>query len=911
MGNAGFVHTNRVDAVVTDDDATTATDFDTESVSITDVAPTLDVTKTPSADSLPEPGGPVTYTVSVWNTSPEAVTVTSLTDTIGAEVADLLATAANSDCDTVNRGLAASNGSRGGADTMSCSFTLTVAGNAYSVHDDRVDAVITDDDDTTATDYAVARVTLTDVLPTLDVTKVASVDSLPEPGGPVTYTVGVWNTSNETVTVASLTDTVGSDIANLLNASETSDCDTVNRSLAASDGTVGGPDTMTCTFVLNVAGNAGEIHHNRVDAMVVDDDQSTARDFATESVAVTDVAPTLDVTKTADVDSVPEPGAPVTYTVSVWNTSFEPVTVTALTDTVGVAVTDLLAGATNTDCDTVNRALAGREGTRGGADTFTCTFTVTVSGNAGDIHTNRVDVTVIDDDGSQATDFDTAVVAITNLDPTVEVTKRAGVDSVPEPGGPVTFNVSVWNTSNEGATVVSLTDTIGEDVANLLASATTTDCDTVDHVLAASDGSRGGPDTMECSFTLNVLGNAGDVHLDRVDVILVDDDETTATDFDTATVTVTDVPPTIEVTKTANPTAVSELGGPVTFTVTVHNTSNESVTLTALVDDVFGNLAGRGSCVTGGAIAAAGTYQCGFTANLSGQPSTSHHNTVEATVVDDDDTTAKAHDDTTVTFDDVAPGINVAKSPSTPVVVSGETVTYTYVVTNTGAEPLANVTIGDDKCPAVSFVSGDANGDTLLDVSETWRYTCAQAITVNTTNVVTVTGDDDDGNTATDTDTASVAVIRPSIAIDKTANVVGASPGDTVTYSYKVTNPGDDALADITLTDDKCSPITFVSGDTNADRKLDPAETWTYACAQVVTTPGALTNVAVTTGTPTRGPKVSATDTVTIPVVLGEVLSRTGTDSLRLAAEALALVCLGGALVLLGRRRPNLWGVRR
>jgi LysM repeat protein len=276
---------------------------------------------------------------------------------------------------------------------------------------------------------------------------------------------------------------------------------------------------------------------------------------------------------------------------------------------------------------------------------------------------------------------------------------------------------------------------------------------------------------------------------------------------------------------------------------------------------------------------------------------------VTATVVDDDDTSATAHDDATVTFTDVLPGINVEKTPSAPIVVAGQSVTYTYKVTNTGDEPLANVTIDDNKCATVGFVNGDTNADEKLDLDETWTYSCTQALTATTTNIVTVTGEDNDGNTATDEDTATVAVIKPAIAVDKTANVVGATVGQTVTYTYVVTNPGDDPLSNVTVVDDKCSPVTFKSGDTDADTKLDVTETWTYTCSQVVNAAGALTNVVVVTGTPTTGPKVSATDTVTIPVVLGETLSRTGTDSARLATQALALVCLGAALVLLGRRR--------
>ena len=59
--------------------------------------------------------------------------------------------------------------------------------------------------------------------------------------------------------------------------------------------------------------------------------------------------------------------------------------------------------------------------------------------------------------------------------------------------------------------------------------------------------------------------------------------------------------------------------------------------------------------------------------------------------------------------------------------------------------------------------------------------------------------------------------VDPKIAIDKVANPKSANPGDTVTYTYSVTNPGDSALSDVVVTDDKCSPVTFTGGDTDGD----------------------------------------------------------------------------------------------
>ncbi|MEZ5144235.1 MAG: hypothetical protein R2726_17190 [Acidimicrobiales bacterium] len=53
-------------------------------------------------------------------------------------------------------------------------------------------------------------------------------------------------------------------------------------------------------------------------------------------------------------------------------------------------------------------------------------------------------------------------------------------------------------------------------------------------------------------FSLDVSGNAGDVVKDVVTANVVDNDQTPATGSDDAQVTVTDVPPTIVVTKSAD-----------------------------------------------------------------------------------------------------------------------------------------------------------------------------------------------------------------------------------------------------------------------------------------------------------------------------------------------------------------------
>ena len=74
-------------------------------------------------------------------------------------------------------------------------------------------------------------------------------------------------------------------------------------------------------------------------------------------------------------------------------------------------------------------------------------------------------------------------------------------------------------------------------------------------------------------------------------VTVVDDDGSTASDSDSETVTVNDVPSAIDLTKSASPSSVPETGGNVTFTFKIDNLSAvDTVTVNSLTDTVFGDL---------------------------------------------------------------------------------------------------------------------------------------------------------------------------------------------------------------------------------------------------------------------------------------------------------------------------------
>ncbi len=85
--------------------------------------------------------------------------------------------------------------------------------------------------------------------------------------------------------------------------------------------------------------------------------------------------------------------------------------------------------------------------------------------------------------------------------------------------------------------------------------------------------------------------------------------------------------------------------------------------------------------------------------------------------------------------------------------------------------------------------------------------------------------------------------------------------GGSVTYTYEVTNPGMVVLNDVSVTDDKLSPVIYVSGDVNSDKLLQPGETWIYT---------GTTNLSVTTSN-TATAKGSANGTAATDIAIATV----------------------------------------
>lgn len=202
----------------------------------------------------------------------------------------------------------------------------------------------------------------------------------------------------------------------------------------------------------------------------------------------------------------------------------------------------------------------------------------------------------------------------------------------------------------------------------------------------------------------------------------------------------------------------------------------------------------------------------------------------------------------TCTFVNRLASMAVTKRTPTRVVDAPGAIAYTIGVTNTGAAALTGVnlvdTLPDGRRGATTFLSGDVNGDGVLDGGETWIYGAGYAATqadidagADLVNRVAVT-------TAQiampQVATATTAVARrPSLAVTKTTPVDVIDAPREVPYTITVTNTGNVALTNVlpvdTLPGGGIGIVTRLSGDTNGDDRLDVGEAWTYAASYAAT----------------------------------------------------------------------------
>ncbi len=240
------------------------------------------------------------------------------------------------------------------------------------------------------------------------------------------------------------------------------------------------------------------------------------------------------------------------------------------------------------------------------------------------------------------------------------------------------------------------------------------------------------------------------------------------------------------------------------------------------------------------------------------------------------------------------PAIALKKTANRAGLVAGDTVTYSFELRNTGNVTLSSVSVHEEKFSGageLSTVSCPAGAGTLtpgasVTCSASYAVSQADVDKGSVTNTATATGTPPTGAAiASQPSSVTLAVTtQPGIALTKTADRAELVVGETVSYSFSMTNIGNVTLKDVKPREGAFSgagPLSAVSCPASA-KSLAPAAsascTATYVVTQADVDRGSLDNTATATGNPPSGtPVVSEPSTATVTVAQQPAIGLTGT----------------------------------
>ena len=345
-----------------------------------------------------------------------------------------------------------------------------------------------------------------------------------------------------------------------------------------------------------------------------------------------------------------------------------------------------------------------------------------------------------------------------------------------------------------------------------------------------------------------------------------DADTTNATDTDTATTEGHDC--TISIDKTVDDDNVCA-GDTVTYSYVVTNNSDEFTWTGDITDDngTPGDPLDDFTVASGVVVGPSSSSTTYTHDSVIGTGSVTNTATADGDFDDADTTNATDTDTATTEGHDCT--ISIDKTVDDDNVCAGDTVTYSYVVTNNSDEFTWTGDITDDNGtpgdPLDDFTV--ASGVVVGPSSSSTTYTHDSVIgTGSVTNTATADGDFDDADTtnATDTDTATTEGHDCTISIDKTVDDDNVCAGDTVTYSYVVTNNSDEFTWTGDITDDNGTPGDPLDDFTVASGVVvgPSSSSTTYTHDSVIGT-GSVTNTATADGDFDDADTTNATDTDT------------------------------------------------
>ncbi len=822
-------------------------------------------------------GDKINYIFTVTNTGNVTLSNVQITDPLIPSLACTVATLAPGDSDATCIG--AYTLLQADVNAGSRANTATVKATAPG---DAVDGVATTDDETVPLGVA----------PTLTLVKVGTLDNTvvapparSDVGDKINYAFTVTNTGNVTLSSVKVIDpllpTLSCTIASLEPGAVNTSCigsyalvqADVNAATRANTATVTGTPPSGPDATANATANVPLP--------------------AAASLTLAKV-PTLDDTVVAPAGR-PDVGDKITYAFTVTNTGNVTLTDVTVTDPLvavsGAPIAALAPGATD-------------------STTFTATYTITQADLNAGARPNTATVAGTPPTGPPITATGTANQPLAPQ-PSIALVKTAtmndGGDGRADAGDTISYAFAITNTGNVQLTNVTVSDPLatvsGGPITSLDAGVTDTTTFVATYTLTQADIDAG---KVQNQATVSGTPPTG------ADVVDLSDEASpgSGTGKDDPTITTLVRSGVITVIKTAGvPTAnrglnttLTDKDDTITYTFAVTNTGNVTLTTVGVSDTKVAVITCPATTLAPGASTdCTGIYtlvqadiDAGKVANQAtakGKPPTG----AEVTDLSDESTPGNGtgNDDPTVTTLGQVTTISVVKTAATPTINKGsnatvtdigDTIAYTFTVTNTGTVTLTSVGVLDTKVAAVTCPVSVLAPGTSTNCAGTYTLVLADMNAGKVTNQATASGTPPGGGTpvtdlsdeatpgsGTGNDDPTVTPIPQagSIGIVKTATFNdesgdgSAQVGETITYTFSVRNTGNVTLTNVLVADATTTPSGGTIAVTGGPVSLDPGATdnttfsAVYALAAADLTAGKITNSATATGKPSTGPDVA------------------------------------------------------
>jgi uncharacterized repeat protein (TIGR01451 family) len=370
------------------------------------------------------------------------------------------------------------------------------------------------------------------------------------------------------------------------------------------------------------------------------------------------------------------------------------------------------------------------------------------------------------------------------------------------------------------------------------------------------------------------------------------EDDPVKSEEDTTSTPVQTPAPALSIDKTAgapvdvNNSGITDAGDTIQYTFTVANTGNVPVRNIAIVDPLVGGV----TCAATD-LAVGGTTNCAanavYVVTAADEIDGSVDNSAAATGIDPDGGPVASVPDTTTTEVTLPnPVLVIEKTAGAPVDVNssgitdaGDTIQYTFRVTNGGNVPLGSIAVVDPLAGTVSCAATVLAPAAFTDCAANAVYTITasdEAANV-VTNTARATGTDPDaGVVESDPDSTNTPVTEqaPVLTLDKSAgNPVDANnngtvdAGDTIEYTFVVTNDGNVPVREIELDDPIAGSVTCEEVQLGVGESTNCAADELYVITQANVDAGEVVNVATAAGIdPDNEPTVSNEDSTTTTI---------------------------------------------